>query len=65
MWLPSSKNEPQWLEYFKLVILEIQKVTIRSVLLNQVTYIDALRLRSNASPTCVRMYVVSATYIRS
>ena len=37
MQLPSSKNEPQWLQYFKLVILELQNVTIRSVFLNQVT----------------------------
>ena len=38
MYLLSSKNEPQWLEYFNLVFLEIQNVTIRSVLLNLVTY---------------------------
>ena len=37
MQLLSSKNEPQWLEYFNLVFLEIQNVTIRSVLLNLVT----------------------------
>ena len=30
----SSKNEPQWLQYFKLVFLKIQNVTIWSVLLN-------------------------------
>ena len=39
MWLLSSKNEPQWLEYFKLVFLEMQNVTIQSVLLNLVTNI--------------------------
>ena len=33
----SSKNKPQWLEYLKLVFLEIQNVTIQSVLLNLVT----------------------------
>ena len=38
MLLPSSKNELQWLEYLELVFLEIQNVTIRSVLLNQVTF---------------------------
>ena len=39
MWLLSSKNEPQWLEYFKLIFLEMQNVTIQSVLLNLVTNI--------------------------
>ena len=39
MQLLFSKIEPQWLQYFKLVFLEIQNVTIRSVLLNLVTFV--------------------------
>ena len=38
MQLLSSKNEPQWLEYFNLIFPETKNVTIRSVLLNLVTY---------------------------
>ena len=38
MLLLSSKNEPQCPEYFKLVFLKMQNVTVWSVLLNLVTY---------------------------
>ena len=44
-----SKIEPQWLEYFKLVFLEIQNVTIRSVLLNLVTYGKCTNIRCHGN----------------
>ena len=39
-WLHCSTGEPQWLQYFKLVFLEIQNVPLRTVFANPVTYID-------------------------
>ena len=37
-WLHCSTGEPQWLQYFKLVFLEIQNVPLRTVFANPVTY---------------------------
>ena len=37
MWLKSSTREPRWLQYLKLVFLEIPFVTTWSVFQNQVT----------------------------
>ena len=34
---PCSTREPQWLQYFKLVFLEIQNVPLRTVFANPVT----------------------------
>ena len=33
-----TPREPQWLQYFKLVFLEIQNVPLRTVFANPVTY---------------------------
>ena len=37
-WLHCSTGEPQWLQYFKTVLLEIQNVPLRTVFANPVTY---------------------------
>ena len=37
-WLHCITSESQWLQYFKLVFLEIQNVPLRTVFANPVTY---------------------------
>ena len=37
-WLQCSTEEPQLLQYFKMVFLDIQNATICSVFVNPVTY---------------------------
>ena len=39
-WLQCNTSESQWLQYFKLVFLEIQNVPLRTVFANPVTFID-------------------------
>ena len=41
-WPQSSVREPQCLEHSKLVFLEIQNVTVRSVLANPITYMHSM-----------------------
>ena len=41
-WLQCSTGEPQLLQYFKMVFLEIQNVRLRAVFVNAVTYTHEL-----------------------
>ena len=60
-WLHCRTREPQWLQYFKLVFLEIQNMPLRTVFANPVTYIDthaAIKFRvTNLNCYTVASYV--------
>ena len=43
VWLHCSTREPQWLQYIKLVFLEIKSVPLRTVFANPVTYTQGQR----------------------
>ena len=37
-WLHCSTSESQWLQYFKLIFIEIQNVSLRTVFTNPITF---------------------------